>query len=255
MKAIEKRARTVEEAIEAALCELNVTRDEVEIEVLEESGRGRFNILGSQQARVRVTLKPELILKGVVKNIVERMGATVIVEEPVEKEGAFYINIGGADAGLIIGRNGATLDAMQVIVSEIVRKRCNSSVLIWVDADRYRERRWEQVRKMALEAMQRAKAERRRIRLYNLKAAERRIVHLTLQNNPDVITYSEGEEPNRVLVIAPADLGPRPTRKPSERSQRMQRNQQREHRHGVSRNRSARREQRGTGMNLQDDAY
>jgi len=231
VKAVEKRGRTVEEAIETALRELNATRDEVEIEVVEEGTKGVLGIIGSQQACVRVMLKPDLILKSVVKNIVERMGASVVVEEPMERDGAFYINISGSDAGLIIGRNGATLDAMQVVVSEIVRKRCNSPVLIWVDADRYRERRWEQVKKMALEAMERAKAERRRIRLYNLTAAERRIVHLTLQNNPDVITYSEGAEPNRVLVVAPADIGPKPRRRPEERpgqtqrSQRFQRNQ------------------------------
>jgi spoIIIJ-associated protein len=211
MKSVEKQGRTVEEAIEAALKELNASREDVEIEVLEEGSKGVLGIIGSQQARVRVTLKqkPPTILKEVLKGIVERMGASVTVEEPVEKEGAFYINISGDDAGLIIGRNGATLDALQLLVSEIVRKRSDSPVLIWVDADRYRERRWEQVKRMALDAMRRAKSERREIRLYNLTPAERRIVHLTLQNNSDIITYSEGEEPNRVLVVAPVDLGPR----------------------------------------------
>ncbi|MFA4043839.1 MAG: hypothetical protein HZRFUVUK_000618 [Candidatus Fervidibacterota bacterium] len=211
MKSVEKQGRTVEEAIEAALKELNASREDVEIEVLEEGSKGVLGIIGSQQARVRVTLKrkPPTILKEVLKGIVERMGASVTVEEPVEKEGAFYINISGDDAGLIIGRNGATLDALQLLVSEIVRKRSDSPVLVWVDADRYRERRWEQVKRMALDAMRRAKSERREIRLYNLTPAERRIVHLTLQNNSDIITYSEGEEPNRVLVVAPVDLGPR----------------------------------------------
>ena len=211
MKSVEKQGRTVEEAIEAALKELNASREDVEIEVLDEGSKGVLGIIGSQQARVRVTLKqkPPIILKEVLKGIVERMGASVTVEEPIEKEGAFYINMSGEDAGLVIGRNGSTLDAIQLLVSEIVRKRSNSSVLIWVDADRYREKRWEQVKRMALDAMRRAKLERREIRLYNLTPAERRIVHLTLQNNSDIVTYSEGEEPNRVLVVAPVDLGSR----------------------------------------------
>lgn len=245
MKAVEKRGKTVEEAVEVALKELNATRDEVEIEVLEEGSKGVLGIIGSQQACVRVVLKPELILKRVVKNIVERMDASVTVEEPTERDGAFYINISGADAGLIIGRNGTTLDAMQVVVSEIVRKRYGSPVLIWVDADRYRQRRWEQVKRMALEAMQRAKSEKRRVRLYNLTAAERRIVHLTLQNNPDVITYSEGVEPNRVLVIAPTDIGPKPKRQPEGRPGKAQRSQQGQRSQGVWRNnRNAARKQR-----------
>lgn len=227
MASIEKSGRTVEEAINAALQELGVAKDDVEIEVLEGGSRGMLGgIIGSQQARVRVTLKkPKSILEEVVKSIVERMGVVVSVEEPVEREGAFYINISGDDAGLIIGRNGVTLDAMQVIVSEIVRKRSKAPVLIWVDADRYRERRWEQVRRMALEAVQRAKAERRRIKLHNLTAAERRIVHLMLQNNPDVVTYSEGEEPNRLLIIAPANLAPKQRGQHERRQRRMQQSQ------------------------------
>lgn len=214
MKSVEREGRTVEEAIRAALEELNASREDVEIEVLDEGSRGMLGIIGQARARVRVTLKqtPIALLKELVEGILTRMGMRVAVEEPQEREGALYINVTGEDAGLVIGRGGVTLDALQFIVSQIINRRANSNVHIWVDAAHYRERRWRNVEQMALRAAQRAKAEHRRVRLRNLSAAERRIVHITLQNNPNVITYSEGKEPDRVVVIAPTDLGPRQPR-------------------------------------------
>jgi len=204
---VEVTGKTVEEAIQQALQQLGVTRDQVEIEVLESGTPGIFGI-GAEPARVRVTLKnsPSVFVKGLLNAIVQFAGWDLTVEEPVVREGEIYINMEGSDAGLVIGKRGDTLNALQLLVQSAVAKRFPQSIRVVLDASRYRERRRAAIIQLALNAADKARSQKRVVRLRNLTAAERRIVHMTLQTDPTVFTMSEGEGENRVVIVAPIEM-------------------------------------------------
>ncbi len=207
MQQVEVTGKTVEEAIQQALQQLGVTRDQVDIEVLETGTPGIFGI-GAEPARVRVTVKnsPSTFVKGLLNAIVQFAGWDLTVEEPVVREGEIYINMEGSDAGLIIGKRGDTLNALQLLVQSAVAKHFPQSVRIVLDASKYRERRRAAIIQLALNAAEKARTQKRLVRLRNLTAAERRIVHMTLQSDPTVFTLSEGEGENRVVIVAPIEM-------------------------------------------------
>jgi len=204
---VEATGKTVEEAIEQALKLLGVTREQVEIEVLETGTPGIFGI-GSEPARVRVTLKnsPAMFVKGLLNSIVQYAGWDLSVDEPIVREGEIYINMEGNDVGLIIGKRGDTLNALQLIIQSAVAKHFSQSIRIVLDASKYRERRRAAIIQLALNTAEKARSQKRIVRLRNLTAAERRVVHMTLQSDPTVFTMSEGEGENRVIIVAPIEM-------------------------------------------------
>jgi spoIIIJ-associated protein len=107
------------------------------------------------------------------------------------------------NGGLLIGRRGDTLSALQYIVNVLVGKRTRRWTKVVVDVERWRERREETLRALALRQAERVRQQRRPIALDPMPANERRIIHLALQGHRDVDTHSEGEEPNRRLIITP----------------------------------------------------
>lgn len=215
MKSLERTGRTVEEAVEAALAELGVSRDQCEVEILEEGNKGLFGLLGARPARVRVTVKaaseqPEqgeqdAVERGRVflSGLLERMNVPAAVETRVDDDGTVIMNVTGSDLGVVIGARGQTLDAVQYLVNVVANKDAPSRVRIVVDAEGYRERRAEAVRRMALRAAEKAKAAGKRVRLDPMSAVERRLVHLALRDDDQVETRSEGTEPYRRVVIVP----------------------------------------------------
>lgn len=204
---VEVTGKTVEEAIQQALKQLGVTRDQVEIEVLESGTPGIFGI-GAEPAKVRVTIKnsPSSFVKGLLTAIVQFAGWDLTVEEPVVREGEIYINMEGSDAGLIIGKRGDTLNALQLLVQSAVAKHFPQSIRVVLDVSKYRERRRAAIIQLALNAAEKARSQKRLVRLRNLTAAERRVVHMTLQSDPTVFTLSEGERENRVVIVAPMEM-------------------------------------------------
>ncbi|MCS7185827.1 MAG: protein jag [Armatimonadetes bacterium] len=204
---VEVTGKTVEEAIQQALQQLGVTKDQVEVEVIESGTPGIFGI-GGEPARVRVTVKnsPSTFVKGLLTAIVQFAGWKLTVEEPIVREGEIYINMEGDDAGLIIGKRGDTLNALQLLVQSAVAKRFPQSVRIVLDVSKYRERRRAAIIQLALSAAEKARSQKRLVRLRNLTAAERRIVHMTLQSDPTIFTLSEGEGENRVVIVAPMEM-------------------------------------------------
>ncbi len=204
---VEVTGKTVEEAIQQALKQLGVTRDQVEIEVLESGTPGIFGI-GAEPAKVRVTIKnsPSSFVRGLLTAIVQFAGWDLTVEEPVVREGEIYINMEGSDAGLIIGKRGDTLNALQLLVQSAVAKHFPQSIRVVLDVSKYRERRRAAIIQLALNAAEKARNQKRLVRLRNLTAAERRVVHMTLQSDPTVFTLSEGEGENRVVIVAPMEM-------------------------------------------------
>ncbi len=207
MLQVEVTGKTVEEAIQQALQQLGVTREQVDVEVLSPGTPGIFGI-GGEPARVRVTVRnsPAAFVKELLTNIVRYAGWDLTVEEPQEREREVYVNMEGSDAGLVIGKRGETLNALQLLIQAAVLKRFNQPLRVVLDASKYRERRRTAVIQLALNAADKARSQQRIVRLRNLSAAERRIVHMTLQSDPTVFTMSEGEREERVVIVAPIEM-------------------------------------------------
>ncbi|MGI6668248.1 MAG: RNA-binding cell elongation regulator Jag/EloR [Acetivibrionales bacterium] len=200
---VEVSAKTVQEAVDIALEELGAQMDDVEIDVIDEGTKGIFGI-GSKDARVSVKLKNSQKEHGMrfLRDVLDKMNVSVDVEG-MEEEDALLFKISGKDSGIVIGRRGETLDALQYLTSLVVNKRSNGYKRVTIDIENYRQRREETLVRLAGRLAQRVVRNRRSITLEPMNPYERRIIHSALQNNNRVETYSVGEEPNRKVVITP----------------------------------------------------
>jgi len=200
---IEKTAKTKEEAIELALSELGITEDEAIIEVIEE-GKSGFLGLGGKDAVVKVSSK-EADASGKAKyflnKIFEITGEDVTVE--AEKEGDLLsINLSGPDMGIVIGKRGETLDALQHLTSLVVNRGGGDFTKVSIDAENYREKRNDALSSLAHKLAAKVVRTRRSTTLEPMNAYERRIIHSALQDHDKVTTYSVGQGVNRKVVIA-----------------------------------------------------
>lgn len=127
----------------------------------------------------------------------------ITIDEYEGDEGELILDITGDDLAVLIGRHGRTLDAMQFMVSAIVRRRLGYRYPIVVDVEGYKNRQRQKIESLARTAASRAVSQHREIKLRPMTPYERRIVHVALSNNHKVSTESEGEGPNRHVVIIP----------------------------------------------------
>jgi spoIIIJ-associated protein len=221
---IEKEARSAEEAIEEICKELGKEREELEFEVIEEKSRGIFGFMGNKRVKVRARLKEEQREpeKGgeaqeagddalsYAKTVLERIIAGIAVPAKVEgrvEGGTIYLNIKGDGSGLLIGRHGQTLDAIQYIVGRIVGKQLGERRMVVVDTERYRERRRENLERLAQRMGEKAKSTGRAVNLQPMSASDRRIVHLALKHDREIETRSEGEGGMKNIKIIPRKRG------------------------------------------------
>jgi spoIIIJ-associated protein len=219
MESLEISARTVEEATKKALTQLGVGLDEIEITVLNE-GRGGILGIGAEDARIRATLlqveKDENaevieIARNVLDSLLTKMGvqATIAAEVPevaVDDEGVINpitFNIAGGDSSSLIGRRGQTIDALQYLVRLIASKQTKSRTPIMIDVQDYKKRHYEDLRTLAMNVALQVKSRKTSCRLEPMSAFERRIIHVTLANDPDVMTESIGEGETRKVVVLP----------------------------------------------------
>lgn len=202
-KRIEKTAKSTDEAINLALAELGATKDMVEIEILEEGAKGLFGILGGKDARVAVTLKPTpaSVAKDFLDELFFSMGMKVEIAI-TEGEGALDINLSGDDMGIIIGKRGDTLDAIQYLTSLVVNRLEGDYTKVSIDTENYRAKRKEALAALAGRIADKVVKTGRRHIFEPMNPYERRVIHATLQSHPTVHTYSIGEEPNRKVVVA-----------------------------------------------------
>ncbi|MGE5380954.1 MAG: RNA-binding cell elongation regulator Jag/EloR [Methylocystaceae bacterium] len=199
---VQKKGRTIDEAVKAALDELNASYDEVEIEILEEPNKGILGI-GKRMAAVQVKLNrnPQSVVKDKLDKVFKAMGIDVEIGSLATEDNIIKANIIGNDVGLIIGRKGETLDALQLVVGLMTNHQLESRVRVVLDVEGYRAKREESLKGMALKMADRVKKSRKSVAMRPMSPQERRIVHTVLQNDPQVITYSQGEEPNRKVII------------------------------------------------------
>lgn len=202
---IEQTAKTVEEAVQMALDALSLPRERVDVEILAMPSKGFLGFIGTKPARVRVTVKPltplELALQ-FLHEIFDRMRIEVSVEQ--KSEGNFcYLHLRGADLGILIGKHGQTLDALQYLSNLVAnREGTGEKLKIVIDVESYRKRREETLRKLATRLADRVRRSGDKVVLEPMNRHERKIIHTVLQEDKRVFTYSDGEEPHRRIVIA-----------------------------------------------------
>ncbi len=205
MKNIIVEKPTVDEAIKSALEQLRAEIDEVQIDILKEPSKGLLGILGSKIAKVKVTVVngPEEKAKEFIDKIFSEMKieAEYITsfESNVLKLDITRVN--EDDKGIIIGKRGNTLDELQFLLSLIVNRRRESYVKTILNVEDYRQKREETLKKLAKKTADRCRYYNRKIKLEPMNPYERRVIHATLQDEKDIITYSEGDEPFRKVVI------------------------------------------------------
>lgn len=204
MKIAEKAGKTVDEAIEAALLDLGVERSRVNVEVLEEPAKkGIFGILGTRLARVRVSYQsdPGELATEFLKRVCHAMDVEIQVEVRHRDE-YWLVDILGKELGILIGRRGDTLEALQYLTNLAVAKQISERVRVIVDVEGYRKRREETLIRLAQRLADKVKRTGTKVALEPMNPHERRIIHTALQEESRISTYSEGEEPNRRVVIA-----------------------------------------------------
>ena len=197
------KARTVEEAIESALKELNATIDQVDTKILEIPSSGLIGKIG-KQAKVEVTLlekTPQDIACDFLKELTAAMNVPAEVISEKREDGILNIEMNGQDMRLLIGRRGITLDAIQYLVSLAVNKNSDEYVKIILNTEGYREKREKALKEFADKMAGRVIRSGRKVELEPMNPYERRIIHASLQNNKKVQTKSQGEEPYRRVII------------------------------------------------------
>lgn len=203
MRAVEKTGRTVDEAVSAALEELGVPSSRVKVEVLDE-GKGGFLGIGAKPAVVRVSVKESRRerVERFLQEVCDAMGVDVSVSVHEESD-HLYVELNGREAGMIIGHHGQTLDALQYLTNLVATRAEEDGLRIVLDVEGYRKRREETLTRLANRLADRVKRGGEPMVLEPMSAHERRVIHLALQENPYVVTTSEGEEPFRRVVIQP----------------------------------------------------
>lgn len=202
MKSVEKIDKTVAEAISSALQELNTTRDRVEVEVLEEPSKGLFGLFGSKPAKVKVTLKEDIGEKAT--EFLSKVLKDMKIESKLNvnlKGKTLHIEILAKDSGILIGRRGQTLDALQYLVSLVINSGKEEYTRVILDTENYRKKREQTLIRLANKLGHKVKKVKKSVRLEPMNPYERRIIHSALQNDPKIGTKSEGEEPYRRVVI------------------------------------------------------
>lgn len=213
MEGIEITADTVEQAIEKAETQLGLSRDQFEVEVIREGKSGILGV-GGKEALIRVISVappeesyPELVEGDAVKVVTEildtllgLLGITGEVEV-LSNEIPLALDIKGDDLGILIGRRGQTLASLEYVTKLMVVGRLKTWLPLTVDVGGYKKRRRDSLQRLALYLAEQVKSGRQAITMEPMPADERRIVHLTLADNPDVTTHSIGEGENRKVVV------------------------------------------------------
>jgi len=233
METYEFEGKTTEEAIQNAARELNLPVEELNIDVLEPGSAGIFGLVGGRKAKIKVTLKPPSELEeeeeeeepeaGVrkeepqendvtfAKRTLEEILALIPVEATIAAsrgEGGINLRIQGDRSGLLIGRKGKTLDALQFLVNKIVSKALDKKIDVVIDSENYRRRREDSLTQLALKMGDKAKRIKKPVTTNPMNPHDRRLVHLALKDDEHLETRSRGEGLLKRVVIIPKGKGP-----------------------------------------------
>ena len=219
-KTVRTEGKTTTEAIEKGLKELGVSKDKVEIKVLEEEKRSFYSILSPRVVKVELTLKEDKKEKNKEEkkhneNIQEIEKAEQDIKEFLDnfltKETKYevkidnfdiYVDMNGENLNYLIGYRGETINAIQTILTAIANKKSTQKIRVYLDIAGYREKRIKTLEDLAEKLARTVERTRKSVTLEPMTAYERKIIHTKLQNNSKVKTFSKGEEPYRKVVIS-----------------------------------------------------
>ncbi len=230
MNFVEFEGKDPEDAIAQAIAHFKVPPEELEIEIVSLGSSGLFGLLGGKKAKIRAALKtpapePEPVVPAaepapqpspeeaggvdlaplaqeVLATMLQKMGETCTVQG-IQKANHIHLVVEGEDAGLLIGKQGQTLEALQYLVTKIVAKQTQRKPRVIIDIESYRERHKQTLIEMALRQGEKAKRSGKPVTLNPMNAHDRRIVHLALQPDKEVKTKSRGEGLYKKIIIYP----------------------------------------------------
>ncbi len=209
MKVYEVEGKTVDDATRKAMTDLNIGDiDHARIEVIDQGKSGIFGFGVSKPAKIRVYYSDESmdigeLTREVLLAILSKMGVDAAIRDLKEGESKVYIELESSKSGLVIGKKGATLEALQFMVNLIVSHKTKSEKKIILDIESYRAKREKALRKLSREIALKVAKTGKPWTLEPMNPFERRLVHLTLQNDNRVTTKSEGQGIYRKVKISP----------------------------------------------------
>jgi len=207
MKFLEFDGKTTEEAIESACAHFQVPPEQLEIEIMSVGSPGIFG-LGGRKARIRAGLTQETegdllpLAQGILEQVLAKMHEPATVNASHEED-RISLLIESADAGLLIGKQGQTLDALQYLVTKMVAKQTRKKVRIAIDVESYRARHNEALSQLAKKSGEKVRRSGKAVTLNPMNPYDRRIVHMALQGDKDLKTISRGEGLYKKVVISP----------------------------------------------------
>ncbi|HZG57277.1 RNA-binding cell elongation regulator Jag/EloR [Paenibacillus sp.] len=220
--------KTVSDAVNKGLAELGVSEKDVKITVLEQPTKALLGLFGGKEAKVELewhepspqpsasapaeaepasqsaaAMSGDIVedARAYLSEIVARMGVQATIERVADDDGNVLFQMRGKDLGVLIGRRGQTLDALQTLINVFANRSSGEHVRIVLDAERFRERRKKTLEDLSLRLANQVVRTKKDVVLEPMSSLERRIIHFQLQNHPKVKTFSKGEEPNRRIVI------------------------------------------------------
>jgi spoIIIJ-associated protein len=209
MSTLEIEEKSVEDAIVSACEKLKLPREQLEIEILSKGSSGIFGIVGAKKAKIRVTAKvmPMEAGAGRAKEILTEILKYVDVPTVIEAEttdDVVCLNIISNGSGLLIGKRGKTLNALQYLVNKVLQREVSENLTIQIDTEGYRSKREGSLTELAQELSEKVKKSHRPLTTGPMNAQDRRIIHLALREDQEVRTKSKGEGNLRRVVIYPA---------------------------------------------------
>lgn len=203
IRSVESTGTTIDTAIENALKQIGMDRDDVTVEIIEKPKTGFFGI-GASCAVVRVSFssEPSDRAKVFVEGLLEELKVDAKVEAEDLPDNNITINLKGENMNFIIGRRGDTLDAIQFLTSLAINKGEEKYHRVMIDTENYRKKREESLERLANKIAGKVVKYKKSMALEPMNPYERKIIHAALQNYRGITTYSTGSEPNRRIVVA-----------------------------------------------------
>ncbi|MBB6450594.1 spoIIIJ-associated protein [Geomicrobium halophilum] len=204
MKTISVTGKTVEEALDNGLNELQASREQVDYVEIQTPKKGFLNLF-SKPAILEITLRPNPVgeAEDFLAEVLRCIDVGLEIESSDAGEQKARFDISGDQIGMVIGKRGQTLEALQYLTNLVANRHSDQYLHIEIDAENYRERREKALEQLANRLAEKAKRTNRKVALEPMQAKERKKIHQTLQNHSAVDTYSDGKEPRRHIVITP----------------------------------------------------
>lgn len=196
--------KTIEDAVRNGLAQLQVTEDRVKVVVVEQPAKGFLGLIGAKDAKVELELipDPKEEAERFIREVAHAMGLDVQLTWSDTKEGSLLAVSCSGDLGMLIGRRGQTLDALQYLATIVANRYSDNHIRIVLDAENFRERRRKTLEELSERLAGRVIRTRKEVVLEPMVPHERKIIHSQLQSHSKVRTFSQGDEPNRRVVIA-----------------------------------------------------